>query len=288
MDEIWRLSLGENADITNALYQGDYSKSLEQAQFDKHAFILKEVGFSPGDRILDIGCGWGGFLKTVMERGGIGVGITISTKQAETCRRSGLEVHLRDWKNIGPDTFGGFDAVVSVGAFEHFCSEEEYISGRQDEVYSRFFSLCHNLLPARGRLFVQTMTWGRRVPHPSNISLSAPKGSDEYILAVLRRFYSASGWLPGGVEDIERVARPYFRIVLVDNGRLDYIETMRQWGNRINRLSAVKVMALFRLALHVFSDRDCIYRVRSYLNGYNQLCFERQVMDHYRIVLERL
>ena len=288
MDEIWRLSLGENADISNALYADDYSKTLEQAQRDKHEFILNQVRFAPGNRVLDVGCGWGGFLKTVQERRGRGVGLTVSTKQAQTCWRSGLEVSLRDWKDVDANTFGPFDAVVSVGAFEHFCSEEEYAAGLQDEIYLRFFALCHDLLSAGGRLFLQTMTWGKRVPQLTAISLQARKGSDEYILAVLRRFYSASGWLPVGVDHIAKVASRHFRVVLVDNGRLDYIKTMEEWGKRINRPSLAKLVVLARMLRYLLVDPDCIYRVRSYLHGYNQVCFQQQIMDHYRMVLERV
>ena len=288
MDEIWRLSLGENADISNALYAGNYSKTLEQAQRDKHAYILEHVRFAPGHRVLDVGCGWGGFLKTVQERRGRGVGLTLSTKQAQACWRSGLEVYLRDWKDVDANTFGPFDAVVSVGAFEHFCSEDEYAAGRQDEIYGRFFALGHDLLACGGRLFLQTMTWGKRIPQPTAISLQARKGSDEYILAVLRRFYSASGWLPVGVDHIAAVASRHFRVVAADNGRLDYIKTMDEWGKRINRPTAAKLIVLARMLRYLLIDRDCLYRVRSYLHGYNQECFRQQIMDHYRIVLERL
>src|SRR5437899_11894599 len=112
MDELWRLSLGQNADITAALYDGDFTKTLEQAQRDKYDYILTQTAFRSGSRVFDIGCGWGGFLKEVNERGGRGVGITLSTKQAETCRSSGLEVFLKDWKNIDANTYGRFDCVV--------------------------------------------------------------------------------------------------------------------------------------------------------------------------------
>ena len=58
MDEIFRLSLGESADITGAMYNGDFSLTLEQAQKQKHEYILNGINFKPGDKVLDIGCGW--------------------------------------------------------------------------------------------------------------------------------------------------------------------------------------------------------------------------------------
>src|SRR5215472_11703502 len=126
MDELFRLTIGEN---------GDFSKSLAQAQNDKHDYILDAIHFKPGSRVLDIGCGWGPMLKAVQERGGHAVGLTLSRKQVEACKRSGLEAHLQDWKDITVETFGTFDGLISVGAFEHFSSKEEYLAGKQDQIY---------------------------------------------------------------------------------------------------------------------------------------------------------
>jgi cyclopropane-fatty-acyl-phospholipid synthase len=287
MDEVWRLSLGENADITAAMYDGDFTKSLEQAQQDKHEYILKHIKFEPGSKVLDIGCGWGGFLKTVVEKKGHGIGLTLSSSQAYACRRSGLEVYLDDWKHIGADTYGRLNGVVSVGAFEHFCSEKEYLAGKQESIYQNFFNLCHELLPSSGRLFLQTMTWGKKVPDSEGISLQARRGSDEYILGVIRKFYPGS-WLPAGMDQIARTAHPYFKIILTNNGRRDYIETISQWGKRLNQLSLVKVFAAMRMSKYLFTDKDFRYRLENIISSYNQECFRRKLMDHERIVLEKV
>src|ERR1700730_637447 len=129
MDEVFRVSLGEHGDLTCALYDGDFSKTLEQAQKDKHDYILDAIHFKAGSRVLDIGCGWGPMLKAVTERGGHAIGLTLSTRQADTCKRGGLEAYVQEWKEISRATFGPFDGIVSVGAFEHFCSLEEYLAG---------------------------------------------------------------------------------------------------------------------------------------------------------------
>ena len=153
--------------------------SLEQAQQDKHTYILDNLRVGADTRILDIGCGWGGLLLRVNVRGGRGVGLTLSPRQAEAGHRSGLDVRLCDWKRTSVNDLGKFDAIACVGAFEHFCSEQEYIAGNQDRIYDRFFHLCADLLPDGGRLFLQTMLWGRVVPDPARISLRARRGSDE-------------------------------------------------------------------------------------------------------------
>lgn len=286
MDELWRLSLGENADITAALYDGDFSKSLEEAQNDKHEYIFEHTNLFPGARVLDIGCGWGGFLKFLKAKGGVGIGITLSSKQAKACQRSGLDVHINDWKSLDLSTYGSFDAVVSVGAFEHFCAETEHVAGKQEDIYKQFFRLCSNLLPRQGRLFLQTMTWGEKVPVSASITLDAPKGSDLYILAVIRKFYPGS-WLPSGLDQIERTAAPHFRIISTKNGRKDYIETISQWGKRLNQISVAKVGALIRTSKYLIIDKDFRYRLENIVSSYNQECFKRGLMDHQRIVLEK-
>lgn len=286
LDDIVRLDMGEFGEVTCALYDGDFSKTLEQAQQDKHAYILTGIRFVEGFRVLDVGCGWGPFLKTVKDRGGRGVGVTLSPKQAAACRRNGLDVHLMDWKSVDPETFGPFDGIVSVGAFEHFCSVDEYLSGAQEQVYGSFFSRCRLLLPSGGRLYLQTMTWGRNAPTYKDISLSARKGSNEYILAVMQRAYPGS-WLPAGEEQIERCAAPYFRLVSRKNGRLDYIETMNQW-DRVWKWSARKLTPALKMLPNFLTDADFRYKLESLRDGNNKVCFIREVMDHQRLVFEAI
>jgi cyclopropane-fatty-acyl-phospholipid synthase len=285
MDEIFRLSLGETGDLTCAMYNGDFSKSLAQAQRDKHDSVIDVLNFHAGFRMLDIGCGWGPMLKAAKERGGHGIGLTLSTKQAEACRRNGLEAYVRDWKDISVETLGKFDGVVSIGAFEHFCSVEEYLAGKQEQIYRDFFKLCHELLPEGGRLYLQTMMWGTNAPEYKDISLNASKSSNEYILAVLGRFFPGS-WLPSGEEQLIRVAEPYLRVVSLNNGRRDYIETLRQWGT-IWKPSIPKVIAALKLLPYLVRDKDFRYRLETLRHGYNRECFIREVMDHQRIVFER-
>src|SRR5919107_978372 len=120
IDRIFRLSLGELADFSGAKYDGDYGLSLEEAQRRKHEYVAEQIGIGPGRRVLDLGCGWGALLAFVRSRGGEGVGVTLSAAEVEACRRHGLKVHLKDARTLTPEDFGSFDAVASLGAFEHF------------------------------------------------------------------------------------------------------------------------------------------------------------------------
>src|SRR5947209_18356392 len=123
-DRVIRLSLGELAHSTGAKYDGDFSLSLEQAQRRKHDYVAEQIGIEPGRRILDLGCGWGGLLNYIRNKGATGLGVTLSSAQHESCRRHGLDVHLSDAREVTRDTFGPFDSVASLGAFEHFCLPE--------------------------------------------------------------------------------------------------------------------------------------------------------------------
>jgi cyclopropane-fatty-acyl-phospholipid synthase len=295
MDEVFRLSFGDNADLTCALFDGDFSKNLAQAQHDKHNYIVEGICFQPGFRVLDVGCGFGPVLKVIKERGGQGVGLTLSRKQAQVCRRSRHEVYVKDWKAVTAATFGKFDAVVSVGAFEHFCSIEEYLAGRQELIYDRFFRLCHELLPAGGRLYLQTMMLGRNAPPCRSISWQAEPGSNEYIGAVASAFFPGS-WLPAGEEQIVAVAAPYFKQISHNNGRLDYIHTIEEWSKVWNFTWSnlrnphrrwLRVAAVGKLVPRFAFDPDFRRRTEFLRRGYDKECFRRELIDHQRMVFER-
>src|ERR687884_712338 len=131
IDRIFRASLGELADFSGAKYDGDFTLTLEQAQRRKHEYVAEQIGIGPGRRVLDLGCGWGGLLNYIRNLGATGVGVTLSSAQVSSCRRHGLEVYLYDARRLTRSMFGPFDAVASLGAFEPFCSPEDYRAGRQ-------------------------------------------------------------------------------------------------------------------------------------------------------------
>src|ERR687896_1484650 len=182
IDRLFRLSLGELADFSGAKYDGDFSLSLEAAQRRKHEYVADQIGIGPGQRVLDLGCGWGPLLDFIRSRGGTGVGVTLSSAQAAACRRHGLDVRLHDARQVTRTSFGTFDAVASLGAFEHFCSPDEYRAGRQEEIYRGLFAGVADVLPTRGRFYLQTMVFGRRMIPMDQVDIHAARDSDAWYL----------------------------------------------------------------------------------------------------------
>jgi cyclopropane-fatty-acyl-phospholipid synthase len=286
IDRIFRLSIGETGDFSGAMYDGDFSLTLEQAQDRKHRFVAEMLRIGPGTRVLDMGCGWGPMLAFLRDIGAKAKGVTLSKGQADSCARAGFDVSLLDCRAITPDTFGRFDAVVSLGAFEHFCSEEEWRAGKQDEIYESFFRTAAALLPVGGRLYLQTMVFGRTSGDPGRLDIHAPRDSAAYNLAVMRRQFPGS-WLPFGLDQIERNARPFFRTVFTSSGRLDYIETIRQWGKSYRRFGLRKYAFYASLVPRLLFDRSLRQRLSRDQLRANILCFQQEVLDHFRIVFEK-
>jgi cyclopropane-fatty-acyl-phospholipid synthase len=285
IDRIFRLSLGELADFSGAKYDGDFSLSLAEAQRRKHEFVAEQIGIGPGRRVLDLGCGWGPLLDFVRRRGGAGVGVTLSSAQAAACRRHGLDVHLQDARKVTRDSFGPFDAVASLGAFEHFCSPEEQRAGRQEEVYRGLFARIASLLAAGGRLYLQTMVFGPNMIPLDRIDIDAPRYSDAWYLALMGRQFPGS-FLPYGQEQLIRSAAPHFRLVSSTSGRLDYIETIRQWRKRFAAPSVRKTLLKLQLLPRWLTSADFRLAFTSGVSA-NSVCFERELLDHYRLVFEK-
>jgi cyclopropane-fatty-acyl-phospholipid synthase len=289
-DRIFRLSMGELADFSGAKYDGDFSISLEEAQRRKHEYVAEQVGIAPGRRVLDLGCGWGPLLNFIRGRGAAGVGVTLSSAQLAACRRHGLDAHLLDARDVDRESFGPFDAVASLGAFEHFCSPEQYRAGHQEKIYRGLFERVASVLPDNGRFYLQTMVFGRNMIPPEQIDIDAlmalpPRDSDAWYLALMGRQFPGS-WLPFGQEQVVRCAEPSMHLVSSSNGRLDYIETITRWNARIGARSLRKTLFKLQLVPRWLTSADFRLAFTSGVSA-NKVCFERELLDHHRLVFEK-
>jgi cyclopropane-fatty-acyl-phospholipid synthase len=284
-DKVIRLALGDLADFSGAKYDGDFSLSLDEAQRRKHEYVAEQIQIEPGQRVLDLGCGWGAILNYMRGIGADGVGVTLSSAQLESCHRHGLDVHLQDAREVTRDTYGPFDAVVSLGAWEHFCSPDEYEAGRQEEIYRNLFENVAGLLPDKGRFYLQTMVFGRNMVPVEDVDRNAPRESDEWYLAMMAAAFPGS-WLPFGQEQIVRCAEPHFKLASSMSGRLDYIETINEWDKRTEAWTPKMTLLKLRLIPKWLTSSDFRFAFTSGVSS-NQTCFERELMDHYRLTFEK-
>jgi cyclopropane-fatty-acyl-phospholipid synthase len=122
--------------------------TLDEAQEAKLDLICRKLNLQPGQKILDIGCGWGSLLKYAAEKYGVeGVGITVSKEQVELarelCQGLPIEIRLEDYR----DTQGQFDHIVSVGMFEHVGYKN----------YRTYMETAHRLLKENGLFLLHSI-----------------------------------------------------------------------------------------------------------------------------------
>ncbi|MGN6168843.1 MAG: SAM-dependent methyltransferase, partial [Solirubrobacteraceae bacterium] len=213
---------------------------------------------------------------------------TLSRAQVRSCRRHGLDVHLRDARSVTSETFGTFDGVASLGAFEHFCSSDDYRAGRQETIYRDLFGAVAGVVPVGGRFYLQTMVFGRNMialELLDRVDNDAPRGSDAWYLALMGRQFPGS-FLPLGQDQVVRCAESHFRLHSSVSGRLDYIETIRQWRRRLAEPGLRKALVKVRLLPRWLTSADFRLAFTSGVSA-NSVCFERELLDHYRLVFER-
>ena len=123
-NRFYELVLGPSMTYTCAVFPTE-DATLEQAQHEKYDLVCRKLGLGPGDRLLDVGCGWGGMVRHAAEHYGVqALGVTLSEQQAQWAQQAikdqGLdhlaEVRFGDYRDV---TETGFDAVSSIGLMEH-------------------------------------------------------------------------------------------------------------------------------------------------------------------------
>ncbi|MBV8657598.1 MAG: class I SAM-dependent methyltransferase [Burkholderiales bacterium] len=211
-NRFYQLWLDNSWTYSSALFNGDFSQTLQSAQEAKYQRILDQLELRPGMRVLEIGCGWGGFAVYAAQRGVHVRGVTISPSQLEIAqgraRSSGLlpmiELSLCDYRDIE----GTYDAVVSIEMFE--AVGEAY--------WSQFFDVVRKCLSPSGQALVQTITIDDgRFP--------AYRASSDFI----REFVFPGGMLPSPSIFGRVAANCGLHVVDAFRFGPDYAETLRRW-----------------------------------------------------------
>jgi cyclopropane-fatty-acyl-phospholipid synthase len=202
----------KHADVTSR-------ESLEQAQLDKLDHILDKVQLKAGDRLLDVGCGWGALIMRAAQRGARAVGVTLSENQFALARERiatlGLsdrcEVRLQDYRDV-PE-IGGFDKLTSVGMFEHVGMKNLPL----------YFEQMQRLLKDGGAMLMH----GICATHPERRQVG--RGAGEFI----DKYVFPDGELPH-MSDVARImAESGLEVVDVESLRRHYALTLQHWAHRL-------------------------------------------------------
>jgi cyclopropane-fatty-acyl-phospholipid synthase len=240
-NEFYALWLDPTLSYSCALWEGD-ADTLEAAQERKLDYLAQEAGAAGATSVLDIGCGWGGLLRRLVERHGVGrvVGLTLSEQQAAyLAARTDYryDVRVENWVDHRPAT--PYDAIVSIGAFEHFA---RYGMSRAERLtaYLKFFAACRDWLPDGGRLALQTNVRGNNVRMNRQTVLE--------MRFIIRHVFPESV-LPWPSEILEASER-LFDVVSVRNDPGHYERTCQEWLTRLaaNRQQAIELVGAVTVA----------------------------------------
>lgn len=239
--------------------------SLEEAQRAKLDWHIAGARLKAGDRLLDVGCGWGGLMARALETRQIGaaVGLTLSEEQAAWVRDeigdSRMLAQVRPWEDYRADQL--FDGIISIGAFEHF-ARPDMDRAAKIAAYSRFFRFCHDSLVDGGHVSLQTISWMNVRPDQERDNHQA-------------HFFPESN-LPH-VSEVVQAADPWFHVMEMHNRPRDYALTLREW---LRRLKAN------REVLEAEYGSETVQRYKRTFTAY-ALGFEYQVTGLCRFVLRK-
>jgi cyclopropane-fatty-acyl-phospholipid synthase len=254
-NEFFELFLGESMVYSCAIFSRG-ATTLEQAQEEKLETVARKLELKEGDRVLDVGCGWGGFpLWAATKHGASVVGITLSAPQAEKARQRAeaagvadrVDIHVMDYRDLAGERF---DAIASIGMVEH-------VGASQIDVYA---STLASLLEPGGRLLNHGIT---RLRHTD---AEAGAFSERYVFPDAAPLHLSRNLLA-----LERAG---FVTHHVEDFAPDYAETLRHWARRLDdnldeaiRLAGPERVRVWRLYLRAarngfLSGFTSIYQAR--------------------------
>jgi cyclopropane-fatty-acyl-phospholipid synthase len=231
--------------------------SLDDAQLAKKRHIAAKLRIAIGDRVLDIGCGWGGLGLYLAEIAGADVtGITLSTEQLQVATARAEEKNLaasakfllQDYRDVA----GPFDRIVSVGMFEHVGVD----------FYDRFFKRCAELLADNGVMLLHSI--GRS---------TGPDVTSPWIT----KYIFPGGYIPAMSEVIPAIERAGLLICDIEILRMHYAETLKAWRERF--------MARREEAVQFYDERFA--RMWEFYLAASEMSFRKQNLMNFQIQLTK-
>ena len=208
-NDLYQAMLDKRMVYTSAIWRGAHT--LEEAQEQKLEAICRKLGLKPGDRVLDIGCGWGSFMKYAAEKYQVScVGLSVSTEQTklgkELCAGLPIEFVVSDYRDYRPTE--KFDHVVSI----------EMIEAVGPKNFRTFFQMVYDWLKPSGQFALQAIGSLDVKPVPS-------LWLDKYIF-------------PNGISpslpQLEEASHDLFRFEHLENIGPDYDKTLMEWWRRFH------------------------------------------------------
>jgi cyclopropane-fatty-acyl-phospholipid synthase len=258
----YTLWLDETMNYSSAWFDGDFAKPLAQAQTAKLRRAIAATGVQLGQRLLEIGCGWGAVAESAARDGIDVVGLTLSTEQLAWAKsrlvHAGVaqraDLRLQDYRDV-PD--GPFDAIVSIEMFEAV--------GR--EYWDAYFQTLHEQLKRGGRACVQAIVIRDDL-------------FERYVSSAdfIQRYVFPGGMLPSASLFVQHAQAAGLRVVDKFAFGLDYAETLRRWRHAfLARLDDVRRQG--------FDDRFA--RLWEFYLAYCEAAFDAGNTDVVQFTLQR-
>ena len=192
-------------------YWVDGAQTLEEAQLANLEMICRKLQLKPGMRVLDLGCGWGSFMRYATERYGVSVlGLTHSDEQLklgqQLARSLPMQFELTDYRQCNPESKSRFDRIVSIGLFDQL--------GQKD--FSAFFQTAKRSLKDDGWMLLQTQG---KSPNSGLLD-----GWDD-------KHIHAPGYVPR-LDEVTQASEAHFVVEDVHNFGADYDRTLQHWHQR--------------------------------------------------------
>ena len=239
-NDFYKLFLGTEMMYTCA-YFTDWSNTLDQAQNDKLDMICRKLRLAPGDRMLDIGCGWGGLICHAAQHFGVkSHGITLSQQQYEYTKSKIQQLGLSDRVSVEicdyADHQGTYDKISSIGMSEHIGVSN----------YPRYFGKINSLLRDRGLVLNHAIA---RSSKTSKKFASRIRPERKFLLKYI---FPGSELIPVGMTS-DFLEQTGFEVHDVESWREHYAITLRFWCKNLsaNKERAIELVGAERYRLWV-------------------------------------